>query len=50
MGNYQLITFIVNTISQSRLKHENSDWTKIEKFSNYSKYNVRELGMLSQRI
>jgi len=35
---------IVNTISQSRLKHESSDLSKIKKSNNYLKYNVRELG------
>jgi len=38
------------TISQSRLKHENSDLSKMKKFSNYVEYKARELGMLSQRI
>jgi len=43
------VAFILNKISQSRLKHDNSDLSKIKKFSNYLKYIVRELGMLSQR-
>jgi len=49
-SNINIYEYIVNSISLSRLKHENSDLSIIKKFSNYSKDNVRELGMLSKRI